>query len=115
MRTGKCAGANRIPNRISIWDQPKVIENRREFGHWEGDLVSFQKNAQHMLVLTERKTMLTLSCILKSKTAVQTSRKMLTLMEKVPTQARRSTFDNGGEFAKHGDVAKKLGLETYFL
>ncbi|PIZ32984.1 MAG: hypothetical protein COY39_04045 [Alphaproteobacteria bacterium CG_4_10_14_0_8_um_filter_37_21] len=39
---------------------------------------------------------------------------MLTLMEKLPMQVRRSiTFDNGGEFAKHGDIAKKRGLETY--
>jgi len=36
-------------------------------------------------------------------------------MEKLPTQARRSiTFDIGGEFAKHDDVVKKPGLETYF-
>jgi len=115
LRKSKSAGASRIPNRISIWDRPKVIENRKEFGHWEGDLVSCQKNSQHMLVLTERKTMLTLSCILKSKTAIETSNKMVTLMERLPTQARKSiTFDNGGEFAKHDVVAKELGIKTYF-
>ena len=90
LRKSKGAGASRIPNRVSIWDRPKAVETRREFGHWEGDLVSCQKNSQHMFVLTERKTMLTLSCILKSKTAVETSNKMLTLMERLPTQARKS-------------------------
>lgn len=32
LRKEKCAGASRIPNKTSIWDRSKVIENRKEFG-----------------------------------------------------------------------------------
>jgi IS30 family transposase len=37
LRKSKGAGVSRIPNRVSIHDRPKVIDNKREFGHWEGE------------------------------------------------------------------------------
>jgi transposase, IS30 family len=45
-----------IPNRISIHDRPAAIGDRREFGHWEGDLMAFSRPGQNNVVLTERKS-----------------------------------------------------------
>jgi IS30 family transposase len=51
LRKSSAAGVSRIPNRVSIHDKPKV--GAKSFGHWEGDLMSFRKNSQHILVLRE--------------------------------------------------------------
>ena len=64
LRKSKGAGMARIPNRVSIHDRPKIIDSKKEFGHWEGDLMSFMKNSQHILVLRERISMFTLSVVL---------------------------------------------------
>ncbi len=115
LRKSRGAGVSRIPNRVPIQNRPKSVENKREFGHWEGDLMSFQKNSQHMLVLRERKTMFTRSAPLPSKKAVTTAQKVIDLMKDLPAKARKTlTLDNGGEFAGHEQWKEKLGLPSYF-
>jgi IS30 family transposase len=115
LRKSKGVGVSRIPNRISIHDRPKVIDAKREFGHWEGDLMSFMKNSQHILVLRERLSMFTLSAVLPNKKAQSTAQKLIGLMEELPGQSRKSlTLDNGGEFTDHHQWFNKLGLPSYF-
>lgn len=115
LRKSRGAGVSRIPNRVPIQNRPKSVENKRDFGHWEGDLMSFQKNSQYMLVLRERKTMFIRSTPLPSKKAVTTAQKVIDLMKDLPTKARKSlTLDNGGEFAGHEQWHAKLGLPSFF-
>jgi len=115
LRKSKGAGQNRIPNRVSIHERPKTVEKRKEFGHWEGDLMSFKKNSQHILVLRERKTMVTLSTTLQSKKSSITAQAIETLLMEVPKEARKTmTLDNGGEFAKHLEACKGLGMKSFF-
>jgi len=115
LRKSKGADTSRIPNRVSIHERPKSVQALKEFGHWEGDLMSFLKNSQHILVLRERKTMLTLSIPLESKRAPSTALKVIELMKGLPLNARKTlTLDNGGEFAAHGEWLKSLGLPSFF-
>jgi IS30 family transposase len=115
LRKSNGVGVSRIPNRVSIHDRPKVIDAKREFGHWEGDLMSFMKNSQHILVLRERLSMFTLSAVLPNKKAQSTAQKLIGLMEELPGQSRKSlTLDNGGEFTDHHQWLNKLGLPSYF-
>lgn len=115
LRKSKGAGVSRIPNRVPIQERPKHIDKKREFGHWEGDLMSFQKNSQHILVLRERKTMFTLSSPLPSKKAKTTAQKVIHLMKGLPKKARKTmTLDNGGEFAAHNEWSSELGLLSFF-
>lgn len=115
VRKSKGAGVSRIPNRVSICERPKIIESRRTFGHWEGDLMSFRKNSQHILVLRERKTMFTTSVPLPGKRAMTTARNITDLMREIPQKARKTlTLDNGGEFAGHEQWLKELGLPSFF-
>ena len=114
-RKSRGSGASRIPHRISIHDRPKIIDTNQEFGHFEGDLMCFKKNSQHILVLRERKTMFTLSAVLPNKTAEASKEMIIKLLGELPMSARKSiTFDNGTEFTKHGEVATSLGLQTFF-
>ncbi len=115
LRKSRGSGVSRIPNRVPIQNRPKSVDDKREFGHWEGDLMSFQKNSQHMLVLRERKTMFTCSAPLPSKKAPTTSQKIIDLMKDIPEKARKSlTLDNGGEFAGHEQWHAQLGLPSFF-
>jgi len=114
-RKSRGAGISRIPNRVSIHERPKEIDTKKDFGHWEGDLMSFRKNSQHMLVLRERKTMFTQSIPLDSKKSPSTATALIGLMSKIPAIARKSlTLDNGGEFACHEAWFKALGLPSFF-
>ena len=115
LRKYQKAKASNIPRRVSIHQRPQEINDKTTFGHFEGDLMSFQKNSQHMLVIRERKTAFTLSIRLTSKRAEDTAKAGLLLWEKIPPKARKSlTLDNGGEFAQHTQWKELLGLETYF-
>ena len=115
LRKSRGAGVSRIPNRTPIQERPKAVDTKREFGHWEGDLMSFQKNSQHILVLRERKTMFTLSTPLPSKKAQSTAQKIIDLMKILPQKARKTlTLDNGGEFAAHEKWLRELDLPSYF-
>jgi len=115
LRKSKGAGQSRIPDRISIHERPSIGRKRKEFGHCEGDLMSFKKNSQHILVLRERKTMFTLSLPLPSKESCSTAQAIIDVMEAIPPAARKTlTLDNGGEFAKHTEVSKVLGIKSFF-
>jgi IS30 family transposase len=115
LRKSNGASQSRIPNRISINDRPLEVSKKREFGHWEGDLMSFRKNSQHILVLRERKTMFTQSIPLLSKRASTTAQNLISLMKDIPPEARKTmTIDNGGEFAAHALWSQELNLPSYF-
>ena len=90
LRKSKGAGVSRIPNRISVHERPKIVASRRTFGHWEGDLMSFLKNSQHMLVLQERKSRFMLSAPLPCKKAQETSHVLIDLMAPLPPKARKT-------------------------
>lgn len=108
LRKPKGKGKSRIQNRVSIHERPNITN---EFGHWEGDLMSFLKNSQHILVIREKMSMLTLSVVLENKTAGVTKQALSFLLSKIPKFAKQSiTFDNGNEFASHDQI----GLSTYF-
>jgi IS30 family transposase len=104
-----------ILDRVSIHDRPAVIENRQEFGHYEGDLVINEKSmSRNVSVLIERKTRFVRLNKNESKKSTGVIQKIFTTMAPLPLEARKSiTFDNGKEFAKHS-VLKVIKTETYF-
>jgi IS30 family transposase len=108
------SSATMIPNRISIHERPKYIKDKLNFGHWEGDLMSFIKNSQHIIVLHERKTLFIKSLRLKNKQANTVTKALFNLMGKLPLTAKQTlTLDNGGEFTEH-EKYKAIGLKSYF-
>lgn len=104
-----------ILNRVSIHDRPEVIENRQEFGHYEGDLVINQKSmSQNVSVVLERKTRFVRLNKNESKKSTNVMQTIFNTMAPLPPAARKSiTFDNGKEFARHG-IMRVMKTETYF-
>jgi transposase, IS30 family len=91
-----------IPNRIPIQLRPIAAGNRSEFGHWEGDLVHYQRQHANLLTLQERTSRLTLIAKNPSKHKEGTHQMIRSRLKLFPKNARKSaTFDNGGEFALH--------------
>ena len=61
------ASKSLIKNRSSIHERPKVVGNRSQGGHWEGDLILCHKR-RPLLVMTERKSRFTIIARLKKQT-----------------------------------------------
>lgn len=104
-----------IENRRSIHDRPETVDNRDEFGHWEGDLMQFRTQRGNLLTLSERKSRFLITAPLKTKTAAETGKVLRRIFRCLPETARQTvTFDNGGEFAEHQALSEEAGVQAYF-
>jgi IS30 family transposase len=104
-----------ILDRVSIHDRPITIEDRQEFGHFEGDLVINKTSmSRNVSVILERKTRFVQLNKNESKKSTNVMQVIFNTMALLPAAARKSiTFDNGKEFAKHS-VLRIMKTETYF-
>ena len=89
----------------SIEKRPSVIDEREEFGHWEGDtVVGKRKKGETLLVFTERVTRAEIIMKSYDKTSFSTVRLINRLERRFGSTAFREifksiTFDNGTEFS----------------
>jgi IS30 family transposase len=113
-KQGRKARKTPIPNRVSIDLRPEAANNRSEIGHWEGDLVQYQRQHENLLTMQERKSRLTLIAKNPSKHKKGTHQMIRSRLKLFPKIARKSaTFDNGGEFADH-EKLHSLECKTFF-
>ena len=100
----------------SIELRPKFINDRSEFGHWEGDTV-VDKNCNSILVLQERTSRKGILIKLKKHTSEEVNRQLKILKNKFGKQFKNIfktiTFDNGSEFYKTIDFENE-NLQIYF-
>jgi transposase, IS30 family len=112
---GRKEKKTKIPNRNPIDARPKTVEDRKQYGHWEGDTLISRKSKAALHTLVERKSRLLVLSKLGRKSAVETSRMIIRRLGKLPAKGRRTlTLDNGTENAKHEKVTEKLGMKCYF-
>lgn len=105
----------RIPNRMSLAMRPRAATTRREWGHWEADMVVAGDRQHGLNVLVERKSRLTHISLLQNKTAIVTKQVMLRRLQGYPAPLTRSiTYDNGSENTLHEEVNAALGTASYF-
>lgn len=114
-RLGETRSRGRIPNQRSIEERPEHIDERNEFGHWEGDTVIGTQTKNKVLVtLVERKHRFTLVGIAQSKSAKDVTACILRMSKKYKSAFKTITFDNGKEFAYHEIIDRKLKSTSYF-
>jgi transposase, IS30 family len=107
------AGVAHIPDRVSIHKRPPEIEERNEFGHWEMDLI--QNNNDFIVTLVERKTRyLLMDKLPNGKQADGVSAMVVKLLKPYKNFVTSITTDNGGEFAEHKIISKKLKATVFF-
>jgi IS30 family transposase len=107
---------NTIKNKVSIHLRPAEIAEKKEYGHWENDLVEFGREQSEVLsVKYERKAMLCRLHKLESKKAKENEDSIAETIESLPAHWFQSvTRDNGKENAKHMDTLNDFGVPTYF-
>lgn len=114
-KSGRKSQRIRIPDRVSIRERPRVVEERKEVGHWEGDTIVGlgRKNGLHSAY--ERvSSLIQIQKMdsLKAEASIQAQDK---IYQPLPVRARRSTtLDNGSEHVNHAQLKEKLGMQTYF-
>lgn len=107
-------GTINIVNGMPIHERSKHIDNRRSFGHWEGDLVSGTKNS-HIATLVDRKSRYTLILKLSGKDAGSVNQALTDKFQELPPMLRQSlTWDRGMELAKHLELTASTGVQVYF-
>lgn len=108
---GRKAHRCKIPDRVSIHERPKKVNERTEFGHWEGDSIVGKNHKGGIHTEVERKTRFIMAQLVTDLTANQTAKVACNMFKNLPTKAGKSTtVDNGSEFTEH----KKIGIKTYF-
>ena len=98
-----------IKYRTFINFRPKVIGSKREFGHYECDLIMWKKTSPFcLLVLIEMKTRFKIVHLLPNKGADYVEKLLHRYIKKYSIKS--ITFDNWTEFANHF----KLWIPTFF-
>ena len=104
-----------IPGRIALSERPAKIDERKQLGHWEADLMVSRAEHAALHVLVERKSRrVCLSKILdrKAPTVRQT---VITRLKSFPRRCRKTlTYDNGKENVEHAQVNRALGTKSFF-
>lgn len=114
-RNGRKVQRVRIPDRVSIHQRPTAINERKEFGHWEGDSLVGKGHVSGLHTEYERISSLTkiakMERINSDGFAVATKR----IFDRLTQTARRSTtLDNGSEHVDHRVLKQRYDMDTYF-
>lgn len=100
-----------IINFVSVHDRPQEINERKETGHWEGDLIILATlESKNITTLVERKTRFAKLVLNSNKTSKEVIGGIKEQFIQEPSCFKSITFDRGTEFANHHE----LSAETYF-
>ena len=114
---------NKIPESKkdrSIELRPDYINNRKEFGHFEMDLVLGKqgKDKECLLTLTERKTRFEIVIKLNNKSSSEVIRAIKSMKDNLKDYSseifKSITTDNGSEFSRYEEIEEILGTMIYF-
>jgi len=97
-----------------ISERPPSVEERRELGHWEMDIVIGSPDQHCIVTLVERVTGVTLIGKLRYRRAVDVNRRVIELIEAHPGLFLTITVDNGPEFHSYEDVENATGVNIFF-
>ncbi len=96
-----------------ITERPARIQEREEFGHYEGDFIVSGKNGSGaLLVLVERKTRYVFIVRVSDRSAEAVNALIGTLLAGVPIQS--ITLDNDISFVKHEELSLLIEALVYF-
>ena len=116
-RMGRQGGSavDTLQHRVSIRERPAHVEDRRQPGHWEVDMMGFRNRRQNLLVAHERTSRYTLIAKTPNRTSTVILAQLKRWFSRLQPELRLSlTQDNGPEFAKHHKLAADLDIKTYF-
>lgn len=114
-KSGRRVHRSHIPDRVSIRNRPEAINNRSEFGHWEGDTVEGKGHKDGIHTEVERMSRKILGEKVSAITSKDTVFVQKSMFQVLSETARKSTtLDNGKENHNHFELNKTLAMNTYF-
>lgn len=112
---GRKAHRVHIPDRISIHLRPKVVEDRTQPGHWEGDSIVGVGHRSGLHTEYERVSSLTRFERMKRLTTEQGINAARKIFNPLPDDLKRTTtWDNGSEHTNHKELTKEEGILVFF-
>jgi len=112
---GRSVHKSQIPDRVSISQRPPEVNDRTEFGHWEGDSVEGRrKNKDGLHTEVERMSRKIKAAKVNAITSEEAIKAQDRIFGKIPALARKSTtLDNGTETHLHYKLRDKFSMATY--
>jgi len=102
-----------IDGRTMIDKRPKRVENRKEFGHFEGDFIESGRDGKgSLLVLVERKTRYPFLVYTENKSTAQINQLVAQTLHGAPVQSL--TLDNDLSFQKHEELSELVAAIVFF-
>lgn len=100
----------------SIHDRPVEVEDRSEFGHWEGDLIIGERNRSALITLVERTTRTHVVLNLPNgHRSAPTCARLDEWIGATPLRELRSiTWDRGSEMANWEWITAMWSIDFYF-
>lgn len=112
---GRKVHSSHIPDRVSISQRPEEVNDRSEFGHWEGDSIEGKRTSKEGLhTEVERLSRKIKAVKVANLTSEEALKTQETIFGQIPSFARKSTtLDNGKETHLHYLLRKKFNMATY--
>lgn len=107
----------RFPEAMSIAQRPAIVARRREFGHWECDLVLFRREfgKPNISMLVERVSRFAMALRNDDRQSRPVMEAVADALSTLPSEARQSvTFDRGTEFTAWAHLQELLDVEPWF-
>ncbi|GJL61944.1 MAG: hypothetical protein NPIRA04_05980 [Nitrospirales bacterium] len=93
-RYGSGARASSIPNRVSITERPKEVEQKTRLGDWECDTVIGQDRKSVLVTVVDRASLYTACSRVLSRSAQGVSQAIIRLLRPFKERVQTLTFDN---------------------
>ncbi len=101
------------PLGASIEERPRVVNERKRIGDWEGDTVESRDHRPGVNTLVERKTGFVFITKLKDKTSAATISAVAGRMTSIPSRCKRTlTLDNGPENRNWESMEQATHMKT---
>lgn len=101
---------------LPIWARSKCADERKEYGHWEADLIvsKRERGNDHLLTFVERKSRIGYIVRVKSKKCFEINLAIHHLVKSENLLVKSIAIDNGIEFARMGFLGKWLKCKIYY-
>lgn len=103
-----------ISNRVGIEHRPEIVGLKERVGDWEIDTIVGKGHIGAVVTMVDRASKLTKMHFVPRKTAENVSNALIFKLLEIDKYVLTITADNGGEFARHEEVSKKLNADFYF-
>lgn len=99
----------------SIEDRPKVVDRRKQLGHWEDDTIVSRQSTDRLKSINERVSGVVLLGKMRDGSIAESNRVVVERLSQLPTDLCKTlTRDRGTENLGYKDIEAELNLTCYF-